>query len=156
MPAEATDLDPELERKLAAHLFNDTWRLLELPDRTPEQVDEMIHCAHASRYHWGRVGAAVKLARGEWICSRVYAVLGHAEPALWHARRCLAILEASGSDGGVQDWDLPAAYEGLARAFAVAGNADASELWLKRSRAALADVSDAEDRETIEQDLGSI
>ena len=38
----------------------------------------MIHAAHASRFHWSRAEGAesVNLARGEWQCSRVYAVAG--------------------------------------------------------------------------------
>ena len=95
-PADTMELDPATRRKLAADLFNHTWTLLEKPDRTAAEDDEMIHSAHASRYHWGEVGVGeqVNLARGEWQCSRVYAVLGRAEPALWHASRCVAINEA--------------------------------------------------------------
>ena len=93
-------IDPTTRRKLAADLFNHTWTLLEKPDRTPAEDDEMIHSAHASRFHWGEVGEPFNLARGEWQCSRVYAVLGRAEPALWHARRCLAINEANGETRG--------------------------------------------------------
>jgi hypothetical protein len=51
---------------------------------------------------------------------------------------------------------LPAAYEALARAHAVAGDAVESEAWRGRSRAALAGVADAEDRELIEGDLGTL
>jgi hypothetical protein len=40
----------------------------------------MLHAAHASRYRWGEVGVAVNLARGEWLGSRVYSVLGRAAP----------------------------------------------------------------------------
>ena len=65
-------LDTVAERALAAALFNHVWTLLETPDRTPAQIDEMIHAAHASRYHWG-TSAAPNIARGEWQCSRVYA-----------------------------------------------------------------------------------
>ena len=61
----------------------------------------MIHAAHASRYHWGEVGDDVNLARGEWQCSRVYAVLGRGEPALWHARRCVEIAEADAEARGL-------------------------------------------------------
>ena len=49
-------LEPAERRQLATDLFNHTWELLELTDRTPDQDDEMIHAAHASRYHWGEVG----------------------------------------------------------------------------------------------------
>ena len=95
-PAQTTELDGATRRQLAKDLFNHTWTLLEKTDRTPAEDDEMIHSAHASRYHWGEVGVGepVNLARGEWQCSRVYAVLGRAEPALWHARRCVALNDA--------------------------------------------------------------
>ena len=82
----------------------------------------MIHAAHASRYHWGQVGTKANLARGEWQVSRVYTVLGRAEPALYHAHRCLAYVEAGEGGDGIEDWDLPFAYEALARAEAVGGN----------------------------------
>ena len=153
----AVILDPTVERQLAASLFNDTWRLLELPDRTAEQTDEMIHCGHASRYHWGRIGERANLARGEWLCARVYSTLGRGEPALWHANRCLAILDGSrpGEDG-VEDWDLPAAYEALARASAVAGDGPAAARWIARGREGAAKIVAVEDREHIEADLATI
>jgi hypothetical protein len=40
---------------LAAQLFNETWRLLELQGRSEDDDDRMIHAAHASRHHWGQV-----------------------------------------------------------------------------------------------------
>ena len=157
MATAIPDLDRTTERQLAAGLFNDTWRLLELPDRTPEQIDELIHCAHASRYHWGRVGEPANLARGEWLCARVYAVLGRAEPALWHARRCLSIVEATpAGEGGLEDWDLANAYESLARASAVAGDHEAARRWIALGHDALALVTDVEDREIVGKDLDSI
>ena len=114
--AAASDvLDEATHRRLGVDLFNHTWTLIETADRTPAQIDEMIHCAHASRYHWSEAGTAANLARGEWQCSRVYAVLGRAEPALWHARRCVEIARRTGS----RDWDIAAAYEAMARALAV-------------------------------------
>jgi hypothetical protein len=52
---EAQLLDAQIERKLAASLFNATWRLLDKTDRTAEDNTQMIHCAHASRFHAARV-----------------------------------------------------------------------------------------------------
>src|SRR5215218_5159161 len=80
----------------------------------------MLHAAHASRFHWGEVGEPVNFARGEWQVSRVYAVLGRSEPALFHAHRCLEICQAH----QIGDFDLAFAYEALARASAVAGQPD--------------------------------
>jgi hypothetical protein len=63
----------EDRRRLAVDLFNHVWTLLDKPDRTPAEDDEMIHAAHASRFDWAEVGAPVNLVRGEWQVSRVYA-----------------------------------------------------------------------------------
>ena len=104
---------------------------MEKADRTQEEDDEMIHCAHASAYHWLQVGTPANRARSEWQCSRVHAILGHVEPALRHARRCLELVEANPDD--MKDWDLPAAYEALARAHMVAGDVD-GDAPLRRAR----------------------
>jgi hypothetical protein len=152
--ATVPDLDQATRRALAVGLFNYTWTLLENPDRTPAQNDEMIHAAHASRYHWGEVGEAVNLARGEWQVSRVYAVLGRGEPAVYHARCCLEINEANPS--GREDWDLGSAYEALARAYGVAGDRAASDEWRARATAELERIADAEDRQVLEQDLATL
>jgi hypothetical protein len=146
-------LDPAAQRRLAAELFNRAWELLELPERTPEQEDELIHAAHASRYHWIGAGGAVNAARGEWQCARVYATLGRAEPALHHARRCLAIAESAAD---AEDWDVPFAHEALARAHAVAGDEAEAGRWLERACEALPGIADPEDRELLEADLATI
>jgi len=154
MPAHVpTELDAATERALAKSLFNRVWELLEQSDRTADQDDEMIHAAHASRYHWARVGEPANRARGEWQCARVYSTLRRPEPALWHARRCLAILEEHGPG---EDWDLAGAYEGLARAYAVAGDAPSSAEWRERANQAVAEVSNPEDRRLIELDLAAL
>ena len=152
-PTRLPDLDRETERRLAAGLFNETWRLLDMPKRLPEQDDEMLHAAHASRYHWGNVGEPVTWARGEWLCSRVYAVLRRPSSAIWHAHRCLELLTEF---GGGEDWDEASAYEALARAYSVAGSKKERDVWLARAREALKSVTSAEDREPIEEDLKSI
>jgi hypothetical protein len=113
----------------------------------------MIHAAHASRYHWGEVSDDVHLARGEWQCARVYATLGRAEPALYHAHRCVELAEA---DDSREDWDLPAAYEAMARASAVAGDRAAVAVWAAKAREALAGIADPEDRTLIEGDLDTL
>jgi DNA-binding transcriptional MerR regulator len=140
------------ERRMAIDLFNGVWRLLEKEDRSTEDDDRMLHMAHASRYHWGQIGAPENFSRGEWQCSRVYAVLGRAEPALHHARRGLEICRAH----GIGDWDLAYAYESLARATAVAGDKDQARAWTEQALAAAEDIAQDEDRELVLSDLESI
>jgi hypothetical protein len=145
-------LEPERQRQLAKDLFNHVWTLLESGERTAAQDDEMVHAAHASRYHWGVVGKPVNLARGEWQCSRVYAVLGRAEPALWHGRRCLDICD----EHGIGDFDLAYAYEALARAHRVAAQVPEAEAYQRLAVEAGARIGDPEDREHFHSDLATL
>jgi hypothetical protein len=145
-------LAPERQRQLAKDLFNRVWELLEAEVRSAEDVDEMIHAAHASRYHWGVVGEPVNLVRGEWQCSRVYAVLGRSEPALWHGRRCLDLCD----EHGIRDFDLAYAYEALARAHRVAGQVPEAEAYERLAVEAGERIADPEDREHFHGDLATL
>jgi hypothetical protein len=145
---------PEQRRRLAVDLFNRAWELMLLPERTPEQDDELLHTAYASRHHWSQVGTVANIARGEWQLSRVYTVLGQPEPALYHAERCLAYCESD--PNALEDWDLPYAYEALARAQLVAGNEDEAKRFAAQARELGQVVADDEDREHLENDLGTL
>jgi hypothetical protein len=146
--------DPALHRGLGVELFNRVWDLLGLEQRTPEQDTEMIHAAHASAYHWSRVGEGPRLARAEWQCSWVYAELERAEPALYHAHRCEAICRQYADE--LEDFDLPAMHEALARAHLVAGNREEALHRLKLARDLCAKIVDPEDREIIQAQIDSI
>jgi DNA-binding transcriptional MerR regulator len=151
---DGKDHDVIDHRTLGVDLFNRTWTLLEQDDRTREDDDELLHCAHASAYHWLQVGTQANRARSEWQCSRVYATLGRPEPALHHARRCFELVEASPEE--MEEFDLPAAYEALARAHAVAGDAAESRRWQALGEEACAAIEDADDREIIGTDLRGV
>lgn len=153
MPATTpTTIDAATHRQLAVDLFNSVWRLLERTDRTAAEDDEMLHAAHASRHHWGEVGERVNLARGEWQCSRVYAVLGRAEPAMWHAQRCRTLCE----EAGIGDWDIAFAWEAIARAARVGGDRAAADAALERARELATQIAEDEDRELVLSDLATI
>ena len=149
------ELGSDQERGLGKDFFNGVWKLLAVEERTDEQDDEVVHMAHASVLHWMRAGGtAAQRARGEWQCARVYSELGRPEPALHHARRCLAIVR--GTPAEMEDFDEPAALEGLARAELCAGNVAEARRLRDEARAALARIADDEDREIIEKDIESI
>jgi DNA-binding transcriptional MerR regulator len=148
----STAMEPSEERSLAAALFNETWTLLEKQDRTREDDDRMVHGAHASRFHWGNVGEPQQLAIGEWQLSRVYAVLGRAEPSLHHANRSLEICR----EHGVGDFALAYAYEALARAHLVSGDREEAARFTELAREAGEAIAEEEDRELLTQDLEAI
>ena len=122
----------DVHRKFAVECFNGTWDLLDKKNRTPEDSTQMIHMAHASRYHWGEIGTPLNFARGDWQISRVYATLGEFQNALTYAKSCLQLCQ----DHGFDDFDLAFAYEALARAYAVAGNTAARDQHLELAKAA--------------------
>lgn len=153
-PPMPPELDRATHRALGAGLYNRTWQLLEREDRTPDEEDELVHAAHASAWHWRQASEGVERARGEWLCARVYAMLGRAPAAVAHARRCLDLLDAGAA--GVEDWDRAAAAEAMARALAVAGDERGAAEWRGVAVAALDAIADPEDRAVIEQDLGTL
>ncbi len=145
-------------RKMAVDLFNNTWNYLDRKDLTDEEKDAMVNSSHASRYHWGvRVVNAwdatpINLGRGDWQLSRVYAVIGDGNRAIYYGKSYLAICEKE----GIRDWDLAYAYEALARGYAVKGDDKNKEKYLKLAKKAMIEVKDKETREMIEGDLKTI
>jgi hypothetical protein len=142
------------ERRIAIELFNEVWRLLDQRERSVEENDRMLHAAHASRYHWGEVGSAVNRARGEWQVSRVYSVLERTEPALFHARRCLELCERHSDE--LDDFDLPYAFEALARAHALAGDGDEARRYARLAREAGERMTEQDERELLLADLETL
>lgn len=154
MGTHAQTLDAETHRRLGIDLFNKTGTLLDRENRTRDEDDELLHCVHASAYHWLQVGTQANRARSEWQCSRVNAVLGRPEAAVAHGERCLELVEAAPDE--MEEFDLPAAYEALARAHQVAGNAAEARRFYDLGVAATARISDEEDRQIIEKDFATI
>jgi hypothetical protein len=145
-------MDDAGHKALGIELFNFTWTLLDKKERSLEEDETMVHAAHASRFHWSKVGKPVNFARGDWQVSRVYSVLGRAEPALHHAQRVLAVCE----EHGIGDFDLAFAHEALARAYAVFGHRTKATEHLARAKELTAAVKEADDREILEKDLATI
>jgi hypothetical protein len=140
------------DRQLGVDLFNEVWRLME----SREDDDCMLHAAHASAYHWSVAPECEpkNRARSEWMCSRVYSVLGRSEPALHHAERCVEITQEQADS--MEDWDLPFAYEALARAYGVAGNAGESRRFAELARESGESIADPEDRQHFAADLRTL
>jgi tetratricopeptide (TPR) repeat protein len=136
--------EPEIEfhRKAARECFNKAWDYLDRKERDASDERQMLHLAHASRYHWGFVGDATSLAVGDWQISRAYASLRQPQLALRFAQSALEIC---------QNNDLAeilhTAYEGIARAYAVASDHESAREYLKKAREQLDKLTmDDEDR----------
>lgn len=152
MAAEEAATAMQAQRAEAVKLFNYAWGLMGLPSRTAKEDDDLVHCAHASRWHWGIVGSAQEWAIGEWQCSRVYAVLGRGEPSLHHAGRCLAICAEHGLDGFI----IASAHEAMSRALIVSGDLAGAREHKAKAAAIAAGLDDLEDRAIVEADIASL
>ena len=134
----------EAHRFFAIEFNGQTWNLLEKEDRTRADDELMIHCAHASCRHWLEAGTELHHQRGEWMIARVYSDLGLAEAATLHADCCLELTEQY-SDL-MEDFDWAYAYEGVARANAIAGNRDKALEYIALAEKAGEAISDAESK----------
>jgi len=148
---EATFTETAFHRKMAVELFNETWKLLDKPDRTPEDDARMSHAAHASRLHWEFGGTARNLAIGEWQVSRVHAVLRQPDAALYHARRSLEIATLH----HLGPFLVACAHEAMARAIAVTQPQAASE-HIATARRIASGITDPEEKKILEEDLSSV
>ena len=138
----------EAHEKMAKACFNKTWDLLDKTDRNEDEENEMVHTAHASRYHWGVLvnngkGGPVNLQRGEWQIAHVYTLISRAEPALHHAKVCLKLTE----DHDIGDFDLAFAYEGMARAMALSEDKDGFKKYFMLAKEAGEKIKDKGDRD---------
>jgi hypothetical protein len=139
-------------KKMGIEYFNYTWELLEKEEKTQEEIDEMIHTAHASRFHWGKLTQPINNERGEWQISRVYATLKRDEPALYHAKRCLDIC----IQNNINDFDIAFAYEAMARAYSLKQDKKNKEKFFKLAKKAGEKISDKEDKEYFFDELNNL
>jgi tetratricopeptide (TPR) repeat protein len=148
-----TYTEAEAHRYFAIQFNGKTWELLDKPQRTKWEDELMIHSAHASSCHWLEAGTGVHHQRGEWLVSRVYAVLGQGEAALRHARRCLELTEEYADL--LEDFDQAYALECVARAHAIAGNREEALRYIELAEEAGRVIADEENREIFFRDLNS-
>ncbi|HEY2710889.1 MAG TPA: hypothetical protein VGI60_00100 [Chthoniobacterales bacterium] len=78
----------------------------------------MLHLAHASALHWGRVGNELNKMRADMLLAHVHALLGNGSLALTCAQRFYEYFSSQPSPG----WEMALAEAILANAAAVAGN----------------------------------
>ncbi len=146
------ELIQKFHKKFAIELFNRVWDLMDKEVRSKEEDLEMIHAAHASRYHWGCVGSPLELVRGEWQISRVYSVLKRGEPALFHAQTSLSLCERN----RIGDFDIAFSYEAIARAYSVLGKNREKKKYFSLAKEAGEKILDYENKKYFFNELNTI
>lgn len=144
----------EEAQEASAKRFNGrVWELLETDARRAEEDEELILAQSASLYLWRQVGTVVQEQRGQWLFSRIYAVLERPQEALDHATKCMAITESNRA--AMEDFDVAYAHEALARAHALLGNEEIANRHFQEARRRGEAIADPEDREIFMRDFRS-
>lgn len=139
-------------RYFASHCFNGAWGLLDKPDRTTEEDQQMVALSYASLYHWSNRSDCDNqtLSIGYWQLSRIHAILGNATEAVRHAQICFSYSKE------LSPFYLGYAHEALARAHRLAGkNAIATE-HLNTAHELAVLIEDNSEREALLADLQSL
>jgi hypothetical protein len=143
----------EAQKEFAKRTNGEVWQLLGKSGRTTAEDEQMELAAYASLYHWLQVGTEVNHQRGEWMIAHVHTVLGDRDPALKHAKRCLHLTESFKNQ--MADFDIAYAYEGMARAHALAGDKETARQYFVKAKAAGDAIGNSEDKEIFTGDLES-
>ncbi len=146
--------DERTHQRFSVECFNAAWDLIEAPQRSIEEDEDMLRRAMTSIWHWTQRSDCTqqKVAVGYWQVSRIHALLGRAD----EARRYGELSLAASSAEDVAPFALAYAFEALARAEGVAGNADARDDYIVRARDVVETMSDAEARRMVLNDLETI
>ncbi len=142
----------EWHKKQAVDNFNYTWDLIDKTDRTKEDEINMIHAAHTSRFHWGKIGTSLNFARSEWQISRVYALLNMSESALFHGKQSLELCHAN----NIGDFDLAFAYEAIARVYMINNSRELMDKYVDLAACAAENIEEQGNKDYFLSELKSI
>ena len=144
----------EAHQYFSADCFNRTWELLDKRERTVEEDLEMVHCAHASMYHWLQREDCkpLNLSIGLWQLSRVYVTIGDVKSATTYAERC----EVISRENQTGAFSIGFALEARARAAALAGDREIADRLIAEARDLAEKVEDPDDRKMLLDDLAAV
>ena len=134
--------------------FNGTWDLMDKAHRSPAEDEEMLRMTMASAWHWTQREDCTpqNLSIAYWQISRVHALCGRGDEARRYGELCLAASQGE----GIEPFALAYAYEALARAESVAGNAGKKDEWLGKANEVAERITDENTKKMILDDLATI
>ncbi|MCJ8009172.1 hypothetical protein ACFFF5_20540 [Lederbergia wuyishanensis] len=141
-------------KQLAASCFNKVWDYLDKEVLSPEEKEEMIHLCHSSFWHWTQVEDHTRqnISIGYWQLSRVYAVVGQGESALFYAKRCITV----GTSANLNPFYIGYGYEAAARAFSTLKQFEQCKEMMKQAHDYVEKIVDNENKQLLLNDLNSI
>jgi hypothetical protein len=139
-------------RRFAAEGNNRAWDLASQPNRSTEEVEEMVYAAYTAAYHWKQVGQPVNHARADVTLAHVLSLVGQGTEALKYARRSLAFFESTAGE----DWDIAFAHLEMALAAAVLKDTALHAFHYSLARELGQAIQEEEDRQVFLTELARI
>jgi hypothetical protein len=139
------------DRELATQLFNRCWDLLDAPRDADDDV-ELLTAAFSSRFHWLNAGAVEQWIVSDWMVARAASALGDGDLALRFAKRA----HSAAQENETPDWLVASTAEGVARAYAAAGDVGEFNHWSALAERLTEVIADPEDKALIARQLADI
>ena len=133
-------------RRCAAEANNRAWELSE-QTRSAAEDQEMLNAAHASAWHWAKVGTELNRMRSTMLLAEVHALLGMGQSALAHAEEMRAYFLGAQPP----DWEIAFVHVVHAHAASVAGETEKHRNSYVLAVAALENISNEEERRIVEK-----
>jgi hypothetical protein len=131
-------------RRYAAAANNRAWDL-SLRKRNAAEDQEMLNAAHASAWHWTRVGAELNRMRATLLLAEVHALLGLGQSALAYAEEMRTYFLGVRSP----DWEVAFVHVVHAHAASAAGDTEKHRASYRLAVAAIEAVSNEEERRNV-------
>ena len=150
---ESTPSDgaPAWHRRFAAATNNRAWEL-SVQTRNAAEDQEMLNAAHASAWHWTRVGTELNRMRAAMLLAEVHSLLGLGQSALAYAEEMRTYFL------GVQspDWEIAFVHAVHAHAAAAGGETEKHRASYGLAVAALNAVSNDVERGVVAGTFGHV
>lgn len=139
-------------RHFAMEGNNRAWQLSVGP-RDPLKDREMLNAAHGSAWHWEIAGSDLNRMRAKMLLAEVHALLGQGPTALAYARE---MREYFLNRNETPDWEVAFTHTVYAHAAHAAGELAPYRAAYQEAAAAIAAISDAEDRAIVLKTFGQV
>lgn len=133
----------QAHRWFAIEFNNRSWDLVEAPARSPAEVEEMIHCAHAACLHWSQAGGPINRLRALVLLATAYVRAGLAAEALNYAELAAA---CSVPEEEITLFDRATLHGAAAAALDLSGRSATAREQYRQFTQTLAAMSDPDDR----------
>ena len=142
---------PAWHKRFAAGCNNRAWDLA-TQSRTPAEDREMLDAAHASAWHWGRIGTELHRMRAQMLLAEVHALLGMGPSSL----RLAGEMRSYFLSRETPDWELAFTHAIYAHAAHAAQRPEEHRRAYADAVAALQAIADPEDRQIVDKTFSQV